>query len=341
MTRKVWRLRLTVAALTISATMTPAALDAQAAPLCGGLAATIVGTDGDDVIEGTSGNDVIFAAQGNDTIFALGGDDIVCAGKGNDVVVGGQGFDILFGAQGDDVLFAADGSSAVERADTRGARIFGGAGNDLLIGSNRWDRMQGGVGIDHFEGYEGRDWIRGGSQTDYIDGGGGIDDMNGGNGDDHIRSTTDDLVRGSNGNDLCDLRGTPKLLRSCSSSSAAFASARHMPVVPPTESGVVQIVNYQTELVNERANLKYEDVWAEQCDIPASTMAEWDRGNDAAIGVGWSMVFLPQEIRSIEGRSADVLLGVLFFEADDRYWGENEIDEFYLYEYGAWRATAC
>lgn len=328
------------AALTTAALLAPTAVSAQTtAPLCGGEAATIVGTAGDDVIEGTAGNDVIFAAQGNDIIFGLGGDDIVCAGKGDDVIVGGQGFDILFGAQGNDVMFAADGSTVAERADTKGARMFGGAGDDLMIGSNRWDRMQGGLGLDHMEGHEGRDWMRGGGDTDYVDGGANIDDMHGGNGHDRMRVTTGDSAKGSNGNDLCEVLGEG-LLRSCTQNAQAFADARHMPVVPPTASGVGQITEYQNELINGRENKKYEDVWAGQCDIPAATMASWDAQNDTVLGVGWTMNF-DVFVWGITGRAAEASLEASFYDANGNIQATGSQVELYLYEDGAWRASEC
>lgn len=183
---------------------------------CNGTPATIVGTSGSDTLMGTPGADVIVAREGDDTIHGLGGDDIVCAGKGNDVIYGGAGFDILYGAQGNDSLYAADGASAGERSDTKGARMFGGVGNDKIHGSNRWDRMQGGPGNDQLFGYEGRDWLRAGAGNDAVDGGPGIDDQHGGNGSDDINVTPGDIVRGGAGLDLCQITGgQPALLRSC------------------------------------------------------------------------------------------------------------------------------
>jgi Ca2+-binding RTX toxin-like protein len=51
--------------------------------------ATIVGTNGSDVLRGTSGPDVIAGLDGNDVIAGLGGDDIICGGRGNDKIDGG------------------------------------------------------------------------------------------------------------------------------------------------------------------------------------------------------------------------------------------------------------
>ncbi len=186
--------------------------------ICDGLEATIVGTSGNDSLTGTPGVDIIAGLQGNDTIHGLGGDDIICAGKGDDVVYGGVGFDIIFGAQGDDLIYAAYGTSTQTRADERGARMFGGAGNDSIYGTNRWDRMQGGTGLDHLYGYEGRDWIRGGAESDVLTGAGNIDDLHGGNGNDRIIVEGADTVRGGAGaKDVCVIPSgtTPTLLRSC------------------------------------------------------------------------------------------------------------------------------
>jgi hypothetical protein len=182
---------------------------------CNGIPATIVGTPAGELLKGTPAADVIVAREGNDIIRGLGGDDIICAGKGNDIVYGGAGFDILFGAQGNDVLYAKNGATAFQRADNRGARMFGGADDDRIYGSNKWDRMQGGPGNDQLFGYEGRDWLRAGPGNDAVDGGPGIDNQHGGNGRDDIQVTNGDIVRGGAGLDLCRVTGEPALLRSC------------------------------------------------------------------------------------------------------------------------------
>ncbi len=190
--------------------------DAQTALFCDGQEATIVGTPDDDVIQGTNGPDVIISKEGNDTIRALGGDDIVCSGKGDDVIYGGAGFDIIYAAQGNDEIYAANGRDRTDREDTRGARMFGGAGNDTIHGTNRWDRMQGGLGDDTLLGYEGRDWIRAGGNDDTIDGGKSIDDVHGGSGGDRISVTAGDIVRGGIGFDTCQVfQGEPEKLLSC------------------------------------------------------------------------------------------------------------------------------
>ena len=168
--------------------------------MCNGELATIVGTSGDDVLRGTSGPDVIAGLQGDDEIWGLGGDDVICGGRGDDVLYGGTGFDVLYGAQENDTLYAVDANG---RADTVGSRMFAGAGNDVVYGSDRWDRIQGGDGADRIFGYEGRDWIRAGGGNDVVVGGGSIDDVRGGWGNDSITITTGDVVRAGPGVDTC------------------------------------------------------------------------------------------------------------------------------------------
>ena len=51
-------------------------------PTCLGQVATIVGTEGDDLLPGSPGNDVI---------AGLGGDDVIDSSLGNDVVCGDAG----------------------------------------------------------------------------------------------------------------------------------------------------------------------------------------------------------------------------------------------------------
>lgn len=194
-----------------AAMMSPAG--AQVTAMCDGRVATIVGTSGNDVLEGTNGPDVFAALQGDDILWGFGGDDVMCGGVGDDLIVGGGGFDIIFGAQGDDEIYAAgEGTLFMPLAldDTRGARIFAGAGNDLVYGSDRWDRMQGGPGSDVLYGFAGNDWMRGGPDRDLVVGHAGRDDLHGGGGNDQVLGDRNDTsVRAGAGNDACpNLTGT-------------------------------------------------------------------------------------------------------------------------------------
>ena len=97
--------------------------DAAANPCAG---ATVVGTDGDDVLQGTEGADVIDGRGGDDRILGLGGDDVLCGGEGQDRLLGGAGSDTLHGDL--DAKVAEDTDYYVYYGDT----LDGGAGDDVL-----------------------------------------------------------------------------------------------------------------------------------------------------------------------------------------------------------------
>ena len=59
-------------------------VDASPLGVCNGLAVTIRGTLGGDVLRGTTGLDVINGRDGNDTIHGRGGNDVICGGSGAD-----------------------------------------------------------------------------------------------------------------------------------------------------------------------------------------------------------------------------------------------------------------
>jgi len=91
---------------------------------CGGKVATIVGTEGKDVLRGTPGPDVIAGLGGNDTLKGRGGNDVICGGPGNDKLSGGAGKDRLFGEAGKD-------------------KLNGGAGKDRCVGGPGKDKGRG------------------------------------------------------------------------------------------------------------------------------------------------------------------------------------------------------
>ena len=100
---------------------------------CGGLAATIVGTAGDDVIVGTPGADVIVGLGGDDRVRGLGGADAICGGTGDDTLAAGTGPDLVRGRSGEDGLRGGRGVDDVR----------GGAGDDSLGGGRGVDGCAG------------------------------------------------------------------------------------------------------------------------------------------------------------------------------------------------------
>ena len=122
--------------------------------------ATIVGTDGDDVLQGTHLDDVIVGLGGNDVINGASGADTICGGDGDDVIDGQSQADVIFGDAGNDTIYGRDGAD----------QICGGDGDDIIEGHSQNDLIDGGSGDDT---------INGGSGDDVIDGGSGVDDIDG------------------------------------------------------------------------------------------------------------------------------------------------------------------
>ena len=141
--------------------------DASEVPTCHGLEATILGTDGDDVIVGTPERDVIIAFAGNDVIRGKGGSDVICAGSGDDRVFGGGGHDAIFGGRGDDRI----------SGNRSGDLLHGGAGDDKVIGRAGRDILMGGLGNDILLGNAHADVLRGGPGADLLAGGRGRPDI--------------------------------------------------------------------------------------------------------------------------------------------------------------------
>lgn len=139
-----------VATLLVASTLIagPGPVNAQGTPTCDGKPATIVGTEGDDVLLGTEGNDVIVGLGGNDIIRGFGGADIICGDNGRDKLFGGRGTDIIFGGKKNDIV-KGDGGPDLLYGNQGHDRVIGGAGHDYIEGgSGIVDRLTGKAGTD-------------------------------------------------------------------------------------------------------------------------------------------------------------------------------------------------
>ncbi|MBC6422219.1 MAG: hypothetical protein GDA38_12260 [Hormoscilla sp. SP12CHS1] len=104
------------------------------------------------------------------------GDDFLDggAGYGHDSLFGGNGNDYLLGQSGHDSLFGGDGND----------NLYGHNGEDYLSGDSGFDILHGGDQSDTLLGGEGNDKLWGGNGGDYLDGGSGNDTLIGGAGAD-------------------------------------------------------------------------------------------------------------------------------------------------------------
>ncbi len=121
------------------------------AATCRGVAATVTGTAGDDVLLGTPGPDVIVGFGGSDSIVSRAGRDLICAGAGADTVGAGTAADRVFAGAGPDRLLGRGGPDLLK----------GSAGNDVIKGGGGADRLRGGRGTDRCRGGAGADSVRG------------------------------------------------------------------------------------------------------------------------------------------------------------------------------------
>ena len=101
---------------------------------------TILGTNGDDIIEALGGDDFVLGKRGDDVIHGGGGNDNLNGGSGDDLLDGGVDNDSISGSSGNDILLGGDGND----------NLNGGSGNDTLDGGLGNDRLIGSTGRDYF-----------------------------------------------------------------------------------------------------------------------------------------------------------------------------------------------
>ncbi len=203
-----------VTVMAVMLAMVGVAVPAAAGPgSCNGLAVTISGTSGPDLLFGTSGVDVIHGGDGDDVIWGLGSGDTLCGGNGNDTIFGQAGVDTLLGGSGDDLLYGVSGDDILLGGggddDMWGGSgwdwISGGPGNDDVWGQNGGDTIFGGPGADNLRGQQGYDFLTAGSGADILDGGADDDVLNGNAGDDLILGGEGfDVSNGGTGDDVCE-----------------------------------------------------------------------------------------------------------------------------------------
>lgn len=135
-------------------------VDWQPDPVC-----TVVGTDGDDVLEGTAGDDVVCAGEGDDVIVATGGRDVVLGGPGRDRLDHRRAT-VPVAAHLDRWLVRGgqDPEASAEVHDVEELR--GGPGDDLVLGSSADEVLLGGGGDDELDGGRGDDRLHGGAGRD-------------------------------------------------------------------------------------------------------------------------------------------------------------------------------
>ena len=179
-----------------------------APPLVGGLDAT--GDMTNDRIDGTEFLDNLFGGGGDDVIHGYGDVDQLAGGRGNDLVDGGAGNDLIYIDQGNDDLFGGEGIDVLS-ADL----ALSGMQIDFQLGTI----SGGGMGVDRVSGFERvvgsrfNDLIVGGDEDNYLQGFGGIDTLRGGGGNDELIASY--ALTG----------GGPDVIKAAGQANSAIASA--------------------------------------------------------------------------------------------------------------------
>ena len=145
---------------------------------------SLTGRDGgDDVITGSSASDTIYGQEGHDTIYGGGGHDGLYGGTGDDLLVGDdkpenlgdvtvEGIKDLTEDKLDDFIKSVEGTD-----DDGNDQLFGGVGDDVLLGMGGDDYLDGGAGEDAIFGGSGNDIIVYDKADYLVSGGSGIDFM--------------------------------------------------------------------------------------------------------------------------------------------------------------------
>jgi len=136
------------------------------------------GTSGNDNFNGTGYSDIMYGYGGADFLKGGGGSDYIYGGGGADTIYdkwtgdrdtvsnylfGGEGNDTIIGGNKKDILRGDGNQSGNEYSNNEGNDLLKGhGGNDLLTGGKSEDRLNGGAGKDRFDGGPGADIIWGG-----------------------------------------------------------------------------------------------------------------------------------------------------------------------------------
>lgn len=147
-------------------------------------------------IRGGSGNDLIISTYGRNDVRGGPGDDRIRTGRHPDLIFGGDGSDLIYGDDRTDVVHGGRGDDTIvdEQYPTwipprlRGNdRLFGGPGNDSIVGHFGADRMFGGPGKDHLHAIGTRPRLVGGPGPDILTSYHTRPTMLGGPGNDYLR----------------------------------------------------------------------------------------------------------------------------------------------------------
>ena len=128
---------------------------------------------GNDFITGNAVANDLNGREGNDRIWGSGGDDILEGGAGADHLDGDAGLDWAAYRDSDAAVTVNLAESIVQGGHAEGdvlteiENVMGSAYDDVLVGNDEANRLEGGAGADRLEGGAGADRLEGGAGTDW------------------------------------------------------------------------------------------------------------------------------------------------------------------------------
>ncbi len=183
-------------------------------PPDGGFGMFFTGGDGGERVNGYVTDDRLDGAAGNDTLRLSPGTDTIIGGAGEDIADGRLMPDAITldgmtgnaGAAGFtlDGIEAVIGSAFGDVLDTGGVlrSVYGGGGDDVVVGRGRSELLSGNDGNDQITGGSGFDTIEGDDGNDVLTGADGYDQISGGAGDDSLTGNNGfDTLYGNDGDD--------------------------------------------------------------------------------------------------------------------------------------------
>lgn len=179
-----------------------------------GAANQLYGEDGDDTLYGGASSDRFYGGAGNDVMYGgLGPDRFYAdaAADGSDEIHGGDDYDVVYYWARTAPVTVTIGNGLADDGEAGEAdsvavdieAVYGGSGDDVLVGNNRANSLDGRAGNDEIYGGAGDDGLNGGAGNDSLFGEVGDDILYGDVGDDVLDGGPNaDRFSGAEGNDI-------------------------------------------------------------------------------------------------------------------------------------------